>query len=313
MSRALTRYLSLRLLRAAATVWGVVTLVFLLVHVIPGDPIDAILGDQAAPEDRAALRTALRLDLPLVEQYASFLGDAVRGTFGQSFRQRDRTVATLVVEAIPHTVELALAAMSIALCVALPLGVLAAVRRGSGWDAAARLLALLGVAVPAIWLGPLLVLAFGVQLRLLPLPGDQIDSLGALVLPAVTVGMALCAVLTRQTRAALLEVLSEQYILAARARGVPEPTLLFKHALRNALLPITTVAAAQLGALLSGAVIAEKIFERPGLGSLFLEAFFDRDIPVVQGCVLLVAVIYVGLNLVVDLLYGVLDPRVRLA
>jgi len=313
MSRALTRYLGLRLLRAAATVWGVVTLVFLLVHVIPGDPIDAILGDQAAPEDRAALRAALRLDLPLPDQYASFLADAAHGTLGRSFRQHDRTVAALVVEAIPHTVELALAAMLIALCVALPLGVLAAVRRGSSWDAAARLLALLGVAVPAIWLGPLLVLAFGVQLRLLPLPGDESESLGALVMPAVTVGLALCAVLTRQTRAALLEVLSEQYILAARARGVPERTLLFKHALRNALLPITTVAAAQLGALLSGAVIAEKIFERPGLGSLFLEAFFDRDIPVVQGCVLLVAVIYVGLNLFVDLLYGVLDPRVRLA
>ena len=313
MSRALTRYLGLRLLRAAGTVWGVVTLVFLLVHVIPGDPIDAILGDQAAPEDRAALRSALRLDLPLPEQYASFLRDVTQGTFGHSFRQRDRTVAAMVVEAIPHTVELAVAALLFALAVALPLGVLAAVRRGSAWDDGARLLALLGVALPTIWLGPLLVLSFGVELRLLPMPGDEADSLAALVLPAVTVGMALCAVLTRQTRAALLEVLSEQYILAARARGVPETTILFKHALRNALLPITTVAAAQLGALLSGAVITEKIFERPGLGSLFLEAFFDRDIPVVQGCVLLVAVIYVALNLLVDLLYGVLDPRVRLA
>jgi peptide/nickel transport system permease protein len=176
--------------------------------------------------------------------------------------------------------------MAFGLLVALPLGVLAAVRRGSAWDQGARLVALLGVAVPAIWLGPLLVLAFGVQLRLLPMPGDGVETFAALVLPAVTVGMALCAVLTRQTRAALLEVLSEQYILAARARGVSEWVLLFKHALRNALLPITTVAAAQLGALLSGAVIAEKIFERPGLGSLFLEAFFDRDIPVVQGCVL---------------------------
>ena len=313
MSAALTRYLSLRLLRAAATVWGVVTLVFLLVHAIPGDPVDAILGDQAAPEDRAALRTALRLDLPLTEQYARFVGDAASGTLGYSFRQHDRTVAALVAEAIPHTVELALAAMLMALCVALPLGVLAAVRRGSAWDDCARLIALLGVAVPTIWLGPLLVLLFGVKLRLLPMPGDQPQSAGALVLPAVTVGMALCAVLTRQTRAALLEVLSAQYILAARARGVPRFSLLFKHALRNALLPITTVAAAQLGALLSGAVIAEKIFERPGLGTLFLEAFFDRDIPVVQGCVLLVALIYVALNLLVDVLYGVLDPRVRIA
>jgi peptide/nickel transport system permease protein len=313
MSRAFTRYLGLRLLRAAVTVWGVVTLVFLLVHVIPGDPIDAILGDQAAPEDRAALRSALRLDRPLPEQYGSFLADAAQGTFGRSFRQRDRTVAAMVVDAVPHTLELSLAAMLFALVLALPLGVVSAVRRGSTWDGGARLLALLGVAIPTIWLGPLLVLAFGVQLRLLPMPGDDRDSLAALVLPAVTVGMALCAVLTRQTRAALLEVLSEQYILAARARGVPETTLLFKHALRNALLPITTVAAAQLGALLSGTVITEKIFERPGLGSLFLEAFFDRDIPVVQGCVLVIAVVYVAVNLLLDLLYGVVDPRVRLS
>jgi len=309
---ALGRYLVLRSLRALVTVWGVVTVVFLLVHVIPGDPIDAILGDQAAPEDRAALRTALRLDLPLPDQYARFIADGLDGSLGHSFRQRDRSVASLVAEALPHTLELALAAMGLGLCVALPLGVLAAVRRGSRWDLGARGLALLGVAIPNIWLGPLFVLLFGVKLRLLPLPGDEADSAAALILPAATVGMALTAVLTRQTRAALLEVLSEQYILAARARGVPELTLLFKHALRNALLPITTIAAAQLGALLSGAVIAEKIFERPGLGTLFLEAFFDRDIPVVQGCVLLVAVIYVALNLLVDLLYGLLDPRVRI-
>jgi peptide/nickel transport system permease protein len=208
---------------------------------------------------------------------------------------------------------LAAASMLLALGCALPLGALAAVRRGSLWDRAASTLAMLGIAIPHIWLGPLLVLLFGVSLRALPLPGDDPTRPLALVLPALTVGSALIAVLTRQTRAALIEVLGEPYITAARARGVRPGALLFVHALRNALLPVMTVAAAQLGALLGGAVIAEKIFERPGLGTLFLEAFFDRDIPVVQGCVLTVAVIYVGVNLLVDMLYGVVDPRVRLS
>jgi peptide/nickel transport system permease protein len=312
MGSGFSRYLLLRLGRAAATIWGVVTLVFLLVHLIPGDPIDAILGDQAAPEDRAALRRTLRLDQPLASQYAAFASDVVDGSLGHSFRAREHAVASLVWEALPYTAALAVAALALALAIALPLGALAAVRRGSAWDKCASTLAMLGIAIPNIWLGPLLVLAFGVELRLLPLPGDDPTRPLSMVLPTVTIGMALSAVLTRQTRAALIDVLGEQYILAARARGVSELSLLFKHALRNALLPVMTVAAAQLGALLSGAVIAEKIFERPGLGTLFLQAFFDRDIPVVQGCVLVIAVGYVSVNLLIDLLYGVVDPRVRL-
>jgi peptide/nickel transport system permease protein len=303
-----------RIVRAVATVWGVVTLVFLLVHLIPGDPIDAILGDQAAAEDRAALRKALRLDRPLPAQYSEFLvHDVLGGSLGHSFRARDRRVADLIAEVLPDSAALALASMLLAILLPIPLGTLAAVRRGTRWDKGASTLAVLGLAIPNIWLGPLLVLAFGVQLRWLPLPGDDPARPVALVLPAVTVGTALMAMLTRQTRAAMLDVLGEQYILAARARGVPAGSLLFGHALRNALLPVMTVAAAQLGALLSGTVIAEKIFERPGLGTLFLDAFFDRDIPVVQGCVLVIAAIYVGVNLVLDLLYGVVDPRVRLS
>ena len=311
MRSGLLRYLLIRFGRALATVFGVVSLVFLLVHLIPGDPIDAILGDQAAPEDRAALRAALRLDRPLPEQYRAFLDDVISGDLGRSFRARERSVADMIGEVLPYTAALALASMLIAIAAALPLGVLAAVRRGSFWDRSASTVAMLGIAIPHIWLGPLLVLAFGVKLRILPLPGDDATRAASLILPALTVGSALVAILTRQTRAALLEVLSEQYILAARARGVSERALLFKHALRNALLPVMTVAAAQLGALLSGTVIAEKIFERPGLGSLFLEAFFDRDIPVVQGCVLVVAISYVSVNLLIDMLYGVVDPRVR--
>jgi len=307
------RYLLLRIGRALATVWGVATLVFLLVHLIPGDPVQAILGDQASPEDRVALRAALRLDRPLTEQYMAFAHEVTDGTLGHSFRTRERAVSALVEEVLPSTLALAAASMLIALCLALPLGSLAALRRGSRWDKAASTFAILGIAIPHIWLGPLLVLAFAVELRVLPLPGDDPTLIAALILPAFTVGTALMAVLTRQTRAALIEVLSEQYILAARARGVGPVALLFRHAMPNALLPVMTVAAAQLGALLSGTVIAEKIFERPGIGMLFLDAFFDRDIPVVQGCVLVIAVFYVGVNLIIDLLYGVVDPRVRLA
>lgn len=305
------RYLIARLARGVATVLGVTTLVFLLVHLIPGDPVQALLGDQASPEDRAALRGALRLDRPLPEQYVLFCQDIANGSLGHSFRNQMQSVSSLIGEVVPNTLWLALAALTVAIAVALPLGTLAAVRRGSIWDDLASSIALGGIAIPNIWLGPLLVLVFGVWLRVLPMPGDDLD-VRALVLPAVTLGAALSAVLTRQTRASLLEVLSEPYIRAARARGISELRLIVRHALRNALLPVLTVAGAQLGALLSGAVVAEKIFERPGIGSLFLEAFFDRDIPVVQGCSLVIAVFYVSVNLGVDLLYGVIDPRVRL-
>ena len=313
MGAGFAQYLTIRLLRAVLTVWGVITLVFLLVHIIPGDPIDAILGDRAAPEDRAALRVTLRLDRPLPEQYADFMAEVAAGTLGRSFRNRTSTVASLITEVLPHTAWLALASLVLAIVLAVPLGALAAVRRGTIYDRVASTTAMIGIAIPNIWLGPMLVLLFGVQLRWLPLPGDDPSDPLSLILPAVTIGTALMAILTRQTRAALLEVLGEQYIRAAHARGLSGRVVLFKHALRNALLPVMTVAAAQLGALLSGTVIAEKIFERPGIGSLFLQAFFDRDIPVVQGCVLVVALCYVSVNLAVDLLYGVVDPRVRLS
>lgn len=308
----MARYLAGRLARAALTVFGVVTLVFLLVRLIPGDPVQAILGDQASPEDRAALRETLRLDRPIGEQYVAFLGDVADGSLGHSFRQRNRTVASLIGEVLEPTAELAAAAFALAWLIAVPLGVLAAVRRGSGWDRSASTVALLGLAIPNIWLGPLLILLFGVELRWLPLPGDEQAGPEALLLPAVTIGAAFAAILTRQTRAAMIDVMGEQYILAARARGLPLHKVALKHALRNALLPVMTVGATQLGALLSGTVITEKIFERRGLGTLFLEGFFARDIPIVQGCVLVIAVVYVLVYLLLDVLYVVADPRVRL-
>jgi peptide/nickel transport system permease protein len=313
MSPGLFRYVAGRLLRALLTVVGLVTIVFLLVRLIPGDPVEAILGDQAGPEEKAELRRALELDRPVGEQYLSFLGNMADGSMGTSFRQPDRSVWSLMGAVLPNTIVLAIAALLVAWFVAIPLGTVAAARAGKGWDKIASTAAVAGLAIPNIWLGPLLILAFGVKLRWLPLPGDDLAGPEALILPAVTIGTALAAVLTRQTRAAMIEVLSQQYITAARARGVPSLALLLRHALRNALLPVMTIGAAQLGALLSGTVVTEKIFERSGLGTLFLDAFFARDIPVVQGCVLIIAVIYVGVNLVVDLAYGLVDPRVRLS
>jgi ABC-type dipeptide/oligopeptide/nickel transport system permease component len=313
VSGQLARTLLFRLGRAFLAAFSVVTLTFVLIRIVPGDPVDAIVGPEATSEDRAAVRQSLHLDEPFGAQYVRFLGEVGDASLGHSFRAPERTVSSLIGEAFVPTLELALAAALLAWLGALPLGVLAAARRGTGIDRAAATLALLGLALPTIWLGPLLVLGFAVKLRVLPLPGDDPQAFAALILPACTVGMALLATLTRQTRAAMIDVLAQPYIAAARARGLGPGQVFFKHALRNALLPVLTVGAAQLGALLSGAVIAEKVFERPGLGTLFLEGFFARDIPVVQGVVLVVGVVYVLVNLAVELAYTVVDPRVRLS
>ncbi|MGB5811479.1 MAG: ABC transporter permease [Polyangiales bacterium] len=313
MSPGLMRYLAGRLVRAALTVVGLVTLVFLLVRLIPGDPVEAILGDQASPEEKAELRQSLNLDEPMGQQYVSFVAEMVDGTMGTSFRRPDRSVWSLVRDVFPDTIVLALAAWLVAWFVAIPLGTIAAARAGLFWDKVASTVAVAGLAIPNIWLGPLLILAFGVKLRWLPLPGDDLAGGEALILPAITIGTAMAAILTRQTRAAMIEILSRQYITAARARGVRSGPLYLRHALRNAMLPVITIGAAQLGALLSGTVVTEKIFERQGLGTLFLDSFFARDIPVVQGCVLIIALVYVAVNLIVDLAYGVIDPRVRLS
>jgi ABC-type dipeptide/oligopeptide/nickel transport system permease component len=291
----------------------VVSLVFVLIRAVPGDPVDAICGEQAAPEDRAAVREALHLDDPVSVQYARFWHEVLDFSLGHSFQRPTLTVRARIAEALPPTLSLAFWSLLVAWSLSIPLGVLAASQRGRPFDRVASWVALSGLALPTIWLGPLLILLFSVELRILPLPGDDTQSPAALVLPALTVGLALTATLTRQTRAAMLEVLSMPYIAAARARGLGRGLVLFKHALRNALLPVLTLGAAQISALLSGAVIAEKVFERPGLGSLFLEAFFARDIPVVQGVVLFVGLLYVSVNLLLDLAYALADPRVRLS
>lgn len=312
MARGFARYLARRTLRAAVTVLGMITLVFLLVRVMPGDPVDTMLGEQASPEERAALRHSLGLDAPMPLQYARFLGSVADGSLGRSFRKPEATVRELLGEQALPTAALALAALLIAWTLALPLGVLAASRPRTKIDALATGLGVVGIAIPHLWLGPLLVLVFAVKLRWLPLPGGDAQGGAALLLPALTIGTGLAAVLTRQTRAAMLEVLSEPYVNVARAKGLSELRVLTRHALPNALVPIITIGAAQLGALLSGAVITERIFERRGLGTLFMEAFFTRDLPVIQGCVLVFGVVYVLVQLGVDVLQSAVDPRVRL-
>ncbi len=302
-------YLARRLSRALLTAFGVVLLVFLLVRLVPGDPVDGILGEQASPAQRAALRERLHLDAPLPAQLAAFLGDVVDGSFGTSFRRPDRTVGSRIAEVAAPTLRLALASLGLALALALPLGVLAASRRATRTDRWVGLLAAAGLAIPNVWLGPLLVLAFAIALPILPLPGDEAP--GALVLPAVTLGTALAATLMRQTRAATLEALGQPFVRAARARGLSRGVVLRRHALRSALLPVVTVAGAQLGGLLSGTVVVETIFERRGLGTLFVEAFFARDLPVVQGCALVIALSWVFVNLALDLLTDALDPRAQ--
>lgn len=304
------RYLARRLLRAGLTVVAIVTAVFALVRLVPGDPVDSILGDHASPEERLALRERLHLDDALPAQYAAFWGQTLDGTLGTSFRI-ERTVASMIGEAMPSTLALAAASLLLAWSLAFPLGVIAARYRGRRPDRVASLLGLAGVAVPTIWLGPLLILGFGVALRWAPLPGDTDRPFAALILPAITLGTALAASMMRQTRGALADSLASPYALAARGRGLPMSRVV-RRSLRASSRPILTVAAAQVGALLSGTVVVEKIFERPGLGGLFLDAFFSRDIPVVQGCVLVIAIVYVVVNLLLDVVYVALDPRARL-
>lgn len=308
----MARYLALRTLRALATVAGVVLLVFALVRALPGDPARLILGDTATEADVAAMRGRLHLDRGLGEQLALYVGDVLDGSLGRSYRAPDETVASHIGEVFPDTLALALVSIVLAWVLALPLGVMAALARGKALDRVARVVALTGVALPTIWLGPLLVLLFAVELRVLPMPGDDEAGALSLVLPSITIGAALAAALTRQTRGAMIETLAEPYVTAARARGLSKTRAAFTHGLRNALLPVITVSASQLGALLGGAVVAEKIFERRGLGSLMLEAFAARDIPVLQGTVLVVALLYVTVQLVLDLAIAGLDPRVRL-
>jgi ABC-type dipeptide/oligopeptide/nickel transport system permease component len=302
------RYLIRRLLLTIPVLLGVATLVFSLIHFIPGDPAQAMLGEGAAPEDVAQLRERLGLDRPLLVQYGAFLQGLARGDLGVSLRN-DQPVLHQILERMPATAELAFASMTVAVLIALPLGIIAAVWRGTAIDYSAMTLSLIGISVPNFWLGPLLAILFSVELGWLPVGGRGTPA--HLVLPAVTLGAALAAILARMTRASLLEELREPYVLAARAKGVSRSRAILHHAFRNSLIPIVTILGLQFGVVLTGAVITETIFAWPGIGRLLIQSISFRDYPTVQGCVLLIAVTYVGVNLITDLTYGFLDPRIR--
>ncbi|MBN1946393.1 MAG: ABC transporter permease [Bradymonadales bacterium] len=305
-------YILHRLLGALFVIFSVSTLVFLVVRWVPGDPVDSILGENAAELNKQVLAECLHLNDSLLRQYLYFLGDIANGTLGTFCDNPDVTVRDRIVEVLPYTVELALASMLLALLIAIPLGVLAALRQGSWLDLTALTVALLGVSIPNFWLGPMLLLAFSITLRMFPDPGAGVTGLHALVLPAITLGTALAAKLARMTRSSMLEVLSADYIRTARAKGLPERQVIWKHALRNALVPVVTVVGLQVGALLSGAIIVEKVFGRPGLGTLLLDAISQRNYMLVQGCVLVIAFTYVLVNLLTDLAYMAVDPRISL-
>lgn len=298
-----------RVLLTIPVLLGVATLVFSMIHLVPGDPAQAMMGDGASPQDVAELRKSLGLDQPLLTQYTTFLRHAVTGDLGKSFRT-GQPVTTMIIERVPATAELAIAAMVVAILIAIPLGVIAAVWKGTAIDYGAMTFALAGVSIPNFWLGPLLAIVFAVELGWLPVSGR--GTIAHLVLPAISLGLALAAILARMTRASLLEELDELYVRAARARGVSRPAAVASHALRNSMIPLLTIIALQFGAVLTGAVITETIFAWPGIGRLLIQSIGFRDYPMVQGCILLIAVTYVTVNLVTDLMYGVLDPRIRL-
>jgi peptide/nickel transport system permease protein len=301
------RFLLQRILLLLPTLLGAVTLVFLVIHVVPGDPVEAMLGETATSADKAALARDLGLDQPLVMQYVQFLSGLASGDLGRSL-YNEASVADLILRRFPATLELSLAAMAIALLISFPLGILAAARRGSAGDRGALLFSLLGIAMPNFWLGPLLMIAFSIELGWLPVSGR--GGPAHLVLPALTLGMAMAAILTRMIRSGLIDAMREDYIRTARAKGVGETRIWLKHALRNSLLSVITIVGLQFGSLLAGAIVTESIFSWPGLGRLTLQAIQTRDYPLVQGCVLTIVMTYLIVNLLTDIAYRVVDPRI---
>lgn len=297
-----------RLLGAVPVVFGVLLLTFLLVHLVPGDPVEVMLGESASAADRVALRAELGMDRPLPRQFADYLGRLAQGDFGRSIHSHAE-ISGLLAERLPATAVLALLSLSLALAAGVPLGIVAALCHNRWPDRLATLSALTLSAMPHFWLGPLLMLVFAVWLGWLPVSG--MESAASIVLPAVTLASGLAAILTRMTRASLLEVLNEDFVRTARAKGLPEHVVILRHALRPALLPVLTVAGLQLGSLLAGAVITETVFGWDGVGRLLVESIEKRDYPVTQACVLVIALGYVAVNRLTDLAYVRLDPRVR--
>jgi peptide/nickel transport system permease protein len=301
------RYFIHRILLLLPTILGAITLVFALIHLIPGDPIEVMLGETATAADKEELRRSLGLDLPLLSQYRNFLTDLATGNLGQSLYEQ-ASVTKMIGARLPATFELALCAMIAAIVISFPLATLAAVRRGGWLDRLALLFSLLGLSLPNFWLGPMLMIIFSIQLGWTPVSGR--GGLNHLLLPALTLGLGMAAILTRILRASLLQVIHEDYVQTARAKGLSERRVWLKHTLRNALLSVITILSLQFGALLAGSLITETIFSWPGIGRLTVQAIQTRDYPLVQGCVLVIAISYVLVNFFTDLLYKLVDPRV---
>ena len=305
-----------RLLATAPVLLFVTAGVFLLIHLTPGDPIDAMMAESADPAVKENLRRELGLDQPIYVQYAAWIGRVARGDLGRSIRNREPVIEN-VGRRIRPSLQLAGLAMAISLAVAVPVGILSAARRNSAVDRVGTSFALFGICMPNFLLALLLIFVFGVTLRWLPISGyvdpfeEPWDGLRSLALPAVTLGLALAAVVTRTLRSSMLEALGEDYVRTARAKGLSEGRVVRLHVLRNALIPVVTVLGLQLGTLIGGAVITEYVFALPGVGRLVVDAVFARDYPLVQGVVLLIAAGFIATNLVVDLLYGLIDPRIR--
>ncbi|MGA8531435.1 MAG: ABC transporter permease [Acidobacteriaceae bacterium] len=307
MKRVL-RSLLLRLGYTLPVLWLVVSVVFLLIHIVPGDPVEQMLGEGARTEDIAALRHLYGLDQPLGTQYVHYWHGVLHGNLGRSIRLND-SVTHLVLTRYPFTMELTAAALLIAILLAVPAGIMAALHRGEPRDHAISVVSLLGLSFPAFALGPILMLLVSIKLGWLPVSGA--GDLAHLVLPAVTMGSALAAILTRMVRTSMLEELGQDYIRTARAKGLPEGTVVYKHALRNAMIPVLTLIGLQFGALLAGAIVTETIFSWPGIGRLTVSAISNRDYPLLQGCILAIGLTYVLVNLATDILYVVVNPRIR--
>jgi ABC-type dipeptide/oligopeptide/nickel transport system permease component len=301
-----------RALTTLPVLWLVISVVFLLIHLVPGDPIVQMLGEGATASDVSALRHSYGLDLPLHVQYFDYLSGVARGNLGRSLRLHD-TVTHLILTSIPYTFLLAVAAMLLGLGTALPLAVWSALRRGEWVDRVASVVSLTGLSFPNFALGPMLILLFSIRLGWLPVSGagSGWGVVTHLVLPSVTLGLGLAAILTRMIRAAMLEELNQDYIRTARAKGLTETRIIYGHALRNALIPVITVVGLQFGGLLAGAIVTETIFSLPGIGRLTLSAISNRDYALVQGCILAVGLTYVLVNLATDLAYTVANPKMR--
>ena len=302
-------YVRGRLLTSIPVILGVSVLVFSMLHFLPGDPVVIMLGEAAgSPERIAELRAQLGLNDPLPVQYARFLGNALRGDFGRSIRT-NRPVFDEIREQAPNTIQLTVTGLGLAIVLGVTLGVLAGRFQNTGIDNFSMLLALVGVSMPSFWLGLLLIFFFALRLGWLPATGQ--GGLERLILPAFTLGIQAMAIIARLTRSNMIEVLNQEYVTTARAKGLSEHAMVVRHALRNALIPVLTVVGLQFGALLGGAVIIETVFARQGMGRLAVEAILAKDFPIVQGVVLVASVIYVLINLLVDVSYGLLDPRIR--